>query len=307
MEPIKDIIVGLDMSAMDETLIEFAAFIARRGFVQRVQFWHVVRSEKIPADVKREFPDMSERLVEERLGKIKNKVAEHFKVDREIKIEYNVKEGSVASLLDMAIKGEADLIMIGRKKTIPGSGILAQRLARRATCNLLIVPEGSEPKVSRILVPVDFSKYSRLALETVVELSQQRSKPVEVYCQNVYSVPAGYHYTGKSYEEFAEIMRKNAEKDFNKLIKKIDTKGLKITPVYSLDVNDDLSSDIFDLAEELKPDGIVIGAKGRTAAASLFLGSMAEKLINQKLEYPLMIVRPRGQSAGLLETFRDIN
>ncbi len=307
MEPIRDIIVGLDMSEMDKTLIEFSAFIARRGFVQRVQFWHIVRGEMIPADVKLEFPDMTERLVAERTDKIKKKVAEFFQIDREIKFEYHVKEGSVASLLDMAIKGNADLIIIGQKKTMKGSGILAQRLARRSSCNLLIVPEGSEPSVRKILVPVDFSKYSKLALETVVELSQHRSHPVEVYCQNVYTVPAGYHYTGKTYEEFAEIMRKNAEKDFNKLISKIDMKGVQVTPVYSLDVNEDLSSDIRDLAVEIEPDGIVIGAKGRTAAASLFLGSMAEKLLNTNLTCPLLIVRPRGKAAGLLETFRDIN
>jgi nucleotide-binding universal stress UspA family protein len=190
---------------------------------------------------------------------------------------------------------------------MPGSGVLAQRLARRASCNLLIVPEGSVPKVQKLLVPVDFSKYSKLALETVIELSAQREDPIEVYCQNVYRVPAGYHYTGKTHEEFAEIMRNNAEKDYNKLISKIDTRGVTVTPVYSEDINEDLSSDIFDLAEELKPDGIVIGAKGRTAAASLFLGSMAEKLINKKLEYPLLIVRPRGKTAGILETLRDID
>jgi len=306
MKRIRDIIVGLDMSEMDQTLIEFAAFVARSGFVKKVQFWHIVRIEKIPTDIQREFPDMLDRLVGERTEKIQQLVENHFNAEG-VSIEYHIQKGSVAALLDMAIKGSADLIIIGRKKTIAGSGILAQRLARRATCNLLIVPEGSEPKIHKLLVPVDFSKYSKLALETVVELSEQRNKEIEIYCQNVYRVPAGYHYTGKTHEEFAEIMRKNAEKDFNKLIRKIDTKGLKIKPVYSEDINEDLSSDIYDVAAEIEPDGIVIGAKGRTAAASLFLGSMAEKLINQKLAYPLLIVRPRGESAGILETLRDID
>ncbi len=306
MKRIRDIIVGLDMSEMDHTLIEFAAFVARSGYVKKVQFWHIVRIEKIPSDIQREFPDMLDRLVSERTEKIQDLVEKHFEA-KNVTTEYHIQKGSVSALLDMAIEGSADLIIIGRKKTMQGSGILAQRLARRATCNLLIVPEDSKPKIEKILVPIDFSKYSKLALETVIELNEQRNAPIEVYCQNVYRVPAGYHYTGKTQEEFAEIMRKNAEKDFNKLMKKIDAKGIKITPVYSEDINEDLSSDISDLAEEIHPDGIVIGAKGRTAAASLFLGSMAEKLINKKLEYPLLIVRPRGESAGILETLRDID
>ncbi|MEJ2006126.1 MAG: universal stress protein [Cyclobacteriaceae bacterium] len=306
MERIRDRIVGLDMSEIDQTLMEFAAFVAKSGFVQKVQFWHIVRIEKIPSDIQREFPDMLDRLVSERTEKIQELVTQHFRVEN-VEIEYHIEKGSVATLLSIAIKGSADLIIIGRKKNLHCSGVLAQRLARRATCNLLIVPEGSAPNLRKLLVPVDFSKYSRLALETAVELSQQRKEHIEVYCQNVYRVPAGYHYTGKTHEEFAEIMRRNAEKDFNKLIKKIDTKGVSVTPVYSEDVNEDLSSDISDLAEEIHPDGIVIGAKGRTATASLFLGSIAEKLINKKLEYPLLIVRPRGVSAGILETLRDID
>lgn len=306
MEPIKQILVGLDMTALDQTLIEFAGFISRRGTVEKVQFMSIIRATDMSPELKKQFPNLMDDMVRERKAKIKEKVAEYFRADGKIKIEFIIKHGSVNSLLDLAIKGSADLIIIGQKKDLPGTGVLAQRLARRATCNLLIVPEGSTPSISRLLLPVDFSKYSRMALEAVIQLSKQRNHDIEVFCQNVYSVPAGYHYTGKSYEEFSEIMRQHAEKDFQRLISRVDTKGVKITPVYSLDDNDNLASDVYDLANEIKPDGIVIGAKGRTAAASLLLGSMAEKLINSKMAFPLLIIRPRGKSAGLLETFRDI-
>lgn len=306
MEPIKEIIVGLDMSDMDKTLIEFTAFIARRGTVERIHFYHKVKKQNIPQELLKEYPEMIDKFLEERMGKIKVEVEKYFHTDLNIEVEYHVEQGNLATILNLAIEAAADLIIIGRKNVTKGTGVLAQRLARRATCNLLIVPEGSTTEVKTLLVPIDFSEYSKLALETVIELSQERNNEIEIFCQNVYTVPAGYHYAGKSYEEFAEIMKENAKNKYKLFISKIDTKGIKITPVYSLDVNDDLSSDIYDLAAELKPGGIVIGAKGRTAAASLFLGSMSEKLINNYMEYPLMIVRPKGKAAGIIETFRDI-
>ncbi len=307
LHPIKHVLVGLDMSEMDDTLIKFAGFIARRGTVEKVQFLNMIREQQVPADVKKEFPDLLNHAIRERKDKIKAKVAEFFDGPGEVKKEYVVRSGSVATLLELAIKGETDLIIIGQKQDIPGTGVLAQRLARRASCNLLIIPEGAKPEVSRILVPIDFSKYSKLALETVADLARKRDRDVEIYVQNVYSVPAGYHYTGKSYEDFAEIMRRNAEKDLDKFLARIDTHGIEMNKVFSLDVNDNLASDIYDLANDIKPDGIVIGAKGRSAAASLLLGSMAEKLVGSRMEFPLLIVRPKGETAGLLETIRDID
>lgn len=294
------------MSDLDKTLIEFTDFIARRGTVEKIHFYHKVRKQNIPQELKTKFPDMIEKFIDERRGMIKVHVEKIFKGDRDIDIEYHVEEGNVTTILNLAIKAAADLIIIGRKTESKGTGVLAQRLARRANCNLLIVPEGSVPKVETLLVPIDFSSYSKLALETVIDLSQQRNNEIEIICQNVYTVPAGYHYTGKSYEEFAEIMKDNARAKFERFMEKIDTRGIKVSAVYSLDVNEDLSSDIYDLADEIKPGGIVIGAKGRSAAASLLLGSMAEKLITNYMSYPLMIVRPKGKAAGIIETFRDI-
>jgi nucleotide-binding universal stress UspA family protein len=305
MEPIKEIIVGLDMSDLDLTLIEFAKVVARRDSVEKIHFYHRIKKQTIPDELRKEFPEMIDKYTEDSIGKIKARVEKVFDSDHGIELEYRVEEGNVATLVNMAIEAAVDLIIIGRKKS-SGTGMLGQRLARRATCNILIVPEDSVPEVRKMLLPIDFSKYTKLALETAIDIAENQPKEVEIICQNVYYVPVGYHYTGKSYDEVAEIMRSNAENKYERFIQKVDTRGLNVSAVYSLDVNDDLSSDIYDVADEIKPDVIVIGAKGRTAAASLLLGSMAEKLITKYMAYPLLIVRPKGKSAGIIETFRDI-
>jgi len=306
MEPFKEILVGLDTSELDETLIRYASFIVDNSSAERVTFVNMIRNLNIPSEVKKEFPHLLENALEERRSLIESGVKKHFNPAKKVKIKYLVKRGQAPMLLQEARKNNIDLIIIGQKKSLDGTGVTTLRLARRASCNLLIVPENVEPKANKLLVPVDFSNHAKLALEQTIDFVVKTGIKSEIICQNVYAVPAGYHYTGKSFDEFAEIMKKNAQENFRKFMKKIDTRGQEIKEVYSLDTNDNLASDIYDLADEINPDFIIIGAKGRTAAAALFLGSLAEKMVNEKMNHPLLVVRFKGKNAGVIETLREI-
>ncbi|TRX60708.1 universal stress protein [Fulvivirga sp. M361] len=309
MEPFKNILVGLDTSALDKNLLTYASFIADYSSAEEVRFVNIVKNLSVPSEVKKEFPQLVENAIKERHDQIKDSVEKHFTPQKNVKTSIIVEKGQPPMLLDTANKFDADLIIIGQKKRLPGTAVTTMRLARRASCNLLIVPETIEevtPKCEKILVPVDFSPYCKLALEQSIDFAVKTPGTTKMVCQNVYSVPVGYHYTGKSFEEFGQVMEKNARKNFKSFIEKIDTKGFGIKEVYSLDRNDNLASDIYDMANEINPDVIVIGAKGRTAAAALFLGSLAEKMVNDKMNHPLLITRYKGKNAGLLETFREL-
>ncbi|MEM7549749.1 MAG: universal stress protein [Bacteroidota bacterium] len=307
MEPIKKILVGLDMSEMDDTLIEFASFVTKSSLADHIYFVNVIKNIEIPQELKQEFPNMVPNALDERKKQIESKIEDHFTAHSDIQSHVIVEKGQPSKvILGFAKKEGIDIIIMGNKTKLKGSGVLSQRLARRASCMLLIIPEGLQPTMERLLVPIDFSEYSKLALEYAIYISRNNMNKVEVICQNVYNVPVGYHYTGKSFEEFAGVMKRNAEKTFDNFIKEIDTEGVKITAVYSLDQNDDLTSDIRDLADELKISGLIVGAKGRSATTAIFLGSMAEKLLQVVDKYPLTVVRPKGKTAGILEALMEI-
>jgi nucleotide-binding universal stress UspA family protein len=307
MHPIKRILVGLDLSEIDPLLIQFASYICRSAGAEKVYFVNILRSIHIPDQVLKEFPDLISRALTERRTQIAETVEKYFDRPEDVKVQYIVKEGQPAKkILQMVKDSDIDLVLAGKKRTLEGSGVLVQRLARRAACSLLVVPEGSNPGVNRILVPSDFSENSKLALETALTLAEKNLPQVQITLQNVYTVPAGYHYTGKTYEAFSEIMKKHAKRDYKKFIKSMDLKGVKVKEVYSLDKNDNKMSDIYDQAIRLKADAIVMGAKGRTAATALFLGSIAERAIQMNKQFPLLIVRPKGQNAGFIDFILDI-
>jgi nucleotide-binding universal stress UspA family protein len=93
---------------------------------------------------------------------------------------------------------------------------------------------------------------------------------------------------------------------YKKFIRKIDTKGVKITPIYTQDDDDDPVQEIVSKALETEADGIIIGAKGRTAATALFIGSIAERLIQFNDSLPLLVTRPKGKNAGILDYILEI-
>ncbi|MBW3468174.1 universal stress protein [Arthrospiribacter ruber] len=307
MYQIKKLIVCLDRSEMDETLVRFASFISKVNQTKKIYFTNVIRNLNIPKDVLEEFPNLIDNMVEERKAQMKAVVEKSYGEIDSAEFSFVVKEGQLSKkVLKLAHEKSADMIIVGRKVNLPGTGVVSQRLARRASCSLLIIPENSVPKIDRLLVPSDFSDYSKDALEEAILIVEKYRKQAEIVCQNVFTVPSGYHFTGKSYKEFTSIMRMHAEINFKKFIRKIDTKNINITPVYTQDEDDDPVEDILAKAKEIQADGIIIGAKGRTAATALFIGSMAERLIQLNDQFPLLVTRPKGKNAGILDYILEI-
>ena len=307
MYKLDKILIGLDQSNMDIDLVKAAAYICNVSDTKEIFFINVIRDFSMPDELLKEFPDLLSKGIEERKTAMEKVVHDHFDCKKDPKINYLVEKGQPTKIFMKLIEDkDMDLVMVGRKKDKPGGGIVIHRLARRAGCSLLIVPQDVKESVRTILVPVDFSDYSSSALDQAIGVADNSNSDVRIIAQNVYQVPSGYHYTGKTYEEFADVMKKNAEKSYNAFIKKVDTKGHSIEAIYSLDKGEDPIKLIYDTAKELNADGIIFGAKGRSATTALFIGSTAEKLINVDVDIPVMVVRPKGRQAGILDYIREI-
>jgi len=307
MYQIKKLIVCLDQSPLDETLVKFASYVAKINKSNKVYFAHIIRNLHIPKEVLKEFPRLVDGMKNERKSQMKQTVEQNWDFSNRSEISYIVKEGQLATkVLKLTSEKSADMILVGRKESLSGSGVGVQRLARRASCSLLIIPEHSVPRIGKILVPSDFSDYSKDALEEAIFISERSGGNIEIVCQNVYTIPSGYHFTGKTRSEFAEIMQAHAEIKYQKFIRKIDTKGIKISALYTQDDDEDPVEDIIKKAMEIHADGIIIGAKGRTAATALFLGSVAERLIQLNDKLPLLVTRPKGKNSGILDYILEI-
>lgn len=306
MYSFKNILVALDHTSHDKELIDAASFISTLSETKDVYFMNVVKDLNIPRSIRKEFPDLISNAVSERTIEIKNQVKANYSY-KGAKTHIEIKSGNPTSaILKYSMEMNIDLILVGRKNTRKDGGIIINRLARKAACSLLVIPIEYQKRVKKILVPIDFSDYSIEALKQAINLATPNLPNVKIYIQNVFQVPNGYRYTGRTFKEFAVIMKENAEKDYKSFMHKIDTKGVNIEPIYTLDRSDNLIAKIYSTGLRIDADAIVIGAKGRTDTTAIFIGSSAEKLIHIDSTIPIMIVRPKGKRAGIIELLKDI-
>ncbi|MFY0606892.1 MAG: universal stress protein [Cyclobacteriaceae bacterium] len=302
------ILVGLDHSETDVDLIKGASYMCELAGSSTVYFVNIIREVNIPDKLLKEFPNLLTQAVEDRKKDLNKLVDKHFN-NKEVKVVVNVivDQGQVTkALLKHTSDEKIDLLVLGRKNEKKGGGVLVNRLARRVSCSLLIIPKGKKLSVDKILIPTDFSEYSKHALEKAASLLRKSKSEGELLIQNVYQVPVGYHYTGKSFKEFSEIMKDHAKKDFKIYSKSIDLSDLKVEQIYSLDKDEDITSDIHRVGKKEHVKLIVIGAKGRTATTALFIGSKAEKLIQVNADIPLLVIRPKGKNAGIIDYLKEL-
>lgn len=300
------ILVGLDQSDMDFELIDAACKMCQLSGSEEVCFMNLIRDFHMPEEVLKEFPDLLDKAIKERKEAIRQAVEQQFSCPP-VKVSFVIKQGQATKeIMKYSQDHKVDLIILGRKNEKETGGIIINRVARRAGCSLLVLPKGHTVDFDKILVPSDFSDYSKIAMEKAIEIAGAKDNKPEITVQNVYQVPSGYHYTGKTFAEFGVVMEEHARKDFARFTANMNISDLNLNTVYTLDKNEDVIGYIYDEAKVQKSNLIIIGAKGRTATTALFIGSKAETLISIDTDIPLLVVRPKGKKAGLIEYLQEL-
>ena len=280
-------------------MIDNACIISKIAGTKELIFLNVIKDFNLPDEMKKEFPDLLDKAIEERKEELKGLVEEH--VDLPIKTRLVVRQGSITKeILGVATNEKSDLIIMGRNNG--SDSVLTTRIARRSPCNLLSIPQSITLKFDKVLIPVDFSDYSELSLKRTLSLTEHSSSTI--YLHNVISVPSSYRYSGKSYDEFAEIIKGHAEKDLSILTNKVKLQNQKLERLFTIEHGENVIDLIWSESKKKKVDLIVMGAKGRTPAV-IFIGSKAERMIRINQEIPLMIIRKKGAMAGIIETLME--
>lgn len=297
MLPYKRLMVGLSMKDEDPNTLEYAAMFHRLSQSEKVYFIHVPPSLDLPEEVKKEFPELWEPADESIAHTMQMMVDEHYRVEKSSEVACEVAEGSpIDELLHKIHYKDVDLVIIGEHLGRDHTHNLSAKLARKGPCSLLVVPENSHARIERILVGIDFSEHSIDALQTAISIAEAAGLE-QVLCVHSYQVPIGYEKTGKSHDEFADIMCKNAKTSFEQFSKKISTQGVSLVPIFRLDHSPEHA--ISEEAADKNADLVVLGSRGRSPGASILLGSVTEAVL-KKIKAPVLAVKQKGKTLNLL-------
>jgi nucleotide-binding universal stress UspA family protein len=292
MKSIKNILVAVDFTSADEVLLKYTELLTKKLTIGQVSFTHVVPRldffKTLTATGKENWEtvwEINENVTQELIDKVHSSLPEFSG-----EIDCEVLEGEpLAELLSKA--STTDLVLIGQREHTDSHGILSRNLARKTQGNALIIPENSTTNVRKVLVPIDFSANSGRALQETLELAKALNPDVEITVLNVFELPNLSTYRlNKTPEQFREMIVENTDLALDTFLKKYVPNQKVNKAIVEMDLPS-TGHYIVKYAVRHGMDLIGIGAKGHSTVELLFIGSVAEKVLNYNQQIPVLIIR----------------
>ncbi len=296
MKNLKNVLVALDLTEMDENLLKVAGFFYRNPSVEQVTFAHIIPSLVLPEGIQDIIHGLGAPGFQ-----LNEMVSE--KIDAEVRAKWSgilhkekpfgvrVEEGKpFKNLLNLLKQTEANLLLVGKKKSGSSGGIVSKMVARNAECAVCFVTENPSLAFKNVLVPMDFSRYSIRAIQMAKELTAGIPGAIITALHVLDYPPTSQYLTGK-YGLLVTDWESKLENLFSKMLKKhkIDSEGIEFVGLKNEYF--DTTAHIREFATAHKADFILMGAKGHHAFDDLFLGSVTEKLVTVIDEIPVLVVR----------------
>lgn len=293
-------VLAIDFTEMDNNLLKYTHFLSTCWKPNQLHILHVEKEREEVSYMPSEFEELRHQVTMDSKLKMEHKMEKYFG-DSGIKCECHIKTGNALDeVIDFVKDKSADLVISGRKKISSGSGVISDRLSRNLPCDFLLVPENSVPRLNTLMVPTDFSGHATLAMQKAIEIKEE-IKNMEVIAMHLYAVPWGYSKTGKTFEEFADIMKANAEKEMSKWVNKFSS----VKPLFKL-LEKSAQDEILDTAGSNKVDLLVMGSKGQTKMSLALLGSNTMKVIKANETIPLLVVKKEGENLDFIDALNKV-
>ncbi len=295
--------VGLDLTEMDDRIIEYLNILIKAISLKRIIFVHVAKELELPAEITNKYPNLLAPLDENIADGIANKISPLFE-ENEIKYDILVQEGPpTETFLRISKIKNVDLMILGRKKSLEGSGLLAGHIVRKSPASILFVTEHFNSQIKNVLVPVDFSRHSVISLNLALMLEKHAG--VNIHFAHLYNVPTGFYKTGKTYKEFGAIMKGHAVQAMNQFLRENHVN--EDYPCEYILADDRSKAGLINThAHESGMDMILIGARGRTVSSALLIGSIVEKVLLLDSDIPILVVKNRGENMGFFEALMKL-
>lgn len=284
------------MTLLDSILISYAGFIARQLAAQKVLFVTVIPNETLPASFRTTLRLVGDEMIDLTREEIRERIEEHFPADPNIETEVLVVQGSpMEKLVGLANQYNIDLLLLGRKRELRGSGVISNGILRYVNCSVLLVPEHVKKKLLNILLCNDFSQFSKRAMDATLYFAARHPEDISIYSQHViaWEEPAS---DSDEDEAFMAAARELALHQYNDFVRQFELSEFHLTPVFSLNKHREIAEIIHKTAQQKQADLVVVGSRGRSMQYPIMMGSLTEKLSRELVNIPLLVIKGQGDS-----------
>ena len=286
---INKVLVCLDLTKIDEHLIQYASFISQTLNVDKVTFIHIIQAYDLPDRSGKELPQIETSLnknIKEEIGEISNsKFQKETKIDVITKIE---DEDAANIIIDFVKKEEFDLVLIGQKFGQDREGRYGQKIAASIDTDIMFVPQGAPLSFENIFCAIDLSKDSEKAFALANNFARKTGKRLS--CYYIFDTSESY-FPASTLQSYSALENK-AQKKFKKFLKKRDIKEKEVNFYFTVEAEaENQAKKVYEKAKTLNASMIVIGAKGNTNKVTSLLGNITENFRQIEKEIPVLIIQ----------------
>jgi nucleotide-binding universal stress UspA family protein len=285
MKTIKNILVALDLSALDEKLIKYASFIAEKIKAENVYFVHNIKKYEVSELFEEHLKDVNlDEIISDELN---DKVKSHFTSSANWDVLISEDPYSETLLKYVVEKYNIHLAIVGNKKHEKGTGVVSGKLLRLLRCDLLAVPASAREKIDVIWAGTDLSQDSRKVFRITKIL--QEGNDIKLRVVHVYSVPVQFSpYV--SPESMGPRVEKHVKEKFDKFLKKLNYSE-NVEPLIFMGRESGAAQKILSNIKSSEVDLLVVSDKGGNTFSPFAVGTVTEELFNANLDVPLWVVK----------------
>lgn len=307
MEKLNKWMVGIDGRNSSEAVLWNIVDLANHFKPESITFICVFQELDLPNEIWSKFPDLQTTQMQDFGHKLSESVSGVLDDSIEYTIELNVGN-PLTELSKKSQQPEFDLILIGNDKN---HYKLRDRVIKKSSCSVLLVPDQKIDKLQNILMPIDHYDYSQriasVARQFVDCYQVEKVKALHIYQD-------AFHYLNLILEspyEVEEILQKRKElddqlqsyalyktKEFAENHKFPGFEGEIIKMGKGVNIDKPLAKS----TTNYKPDLIIIESKGKAASSAYLLGNMTESSENGLVQSYLYIVKAKREPVGVLKS-----
>lgn len=304
MIAVRRILFPTDFSSCAEQALDYALAFARQYQAELHLFHATVLHEDDPHQLAHHLPDVAalrDRLRELAESDMNAALAARKAGELQVKVVQRFSIAAAPAIVEYAADKRIDLIVMGthgrRGVGRLFLGSVAEEVVRHASCPVLTVREKAKARKPRrpkqILVPVDYSRHSQLALRYALEMAAPVQARVHLLHVVEETLHPAFYATGKSsIFDFVPDIRRKSLQAMRQLVAKAKAPEAKVT--FHV-VEGRAAAEIPKWAEDHRVDMIVIATHGLTGLEHLLLGSVTEKVL-RTAPCPVFTVKVFGRS-----------
>jgi nucleotide-binding universal stress UspA family protein len=199
---------------------------------------------------------------------------------------------------------QADLLVMGAKgsRSDPNRiGVIAAKCIRHAPVDVLVVRQDAQGPFKRVIACVDFSENSAKAVQCALHIAHQDGASVEALFVYQSAIAMALDYggmiapavTGADPEALA-----NWHKDMEAFIAPLKRSDSDVPLKLVVKERVNIREAILDQVNETHADLVVLGTRGKSGLRELFIGTTAEKII-QNAPCSILAVKPDAVTAAI--------